>query len=185
MKSIYLTFVGVTFSAKLDGDSKAPCRQRLTEDERNEKEKVVFNKAINELSAYWKGATFNDFEVINTKISYGEHTLKWDDYDQVKTHFKAPAKDLHNYTSLTNECKSMLQHADRHLNEAVFIKCNDASCGGEWRSTEIKTALERMKYRFPAPKLSKQYNGHYETYLKYLSNSSFEYNHSFQQIIQM
>ena len=87
MKSIYLTFVGVTFSAKLDGDSKAPCKQRLTEEERNEKEKAVFNKAINELSAYWKDATFNDFEVINTKISCGENTLKWDDYDQVKTYF--------------------------------------------------------------------------------------------------
>ena len=142
MKSIYLTFVGVTFSAKLDGDSKAPCQQRLIEDERNEKEKAVFNKAINELSAYWKDATFNDFEVINTKISCREDTLKWDDYDQVKTYFKAPARDLHNYTYLINECKSMPQHADRHLNEIVFIKCNDASCCGEWRSTKSKLLLK-------------------------------------------
>ena len=77
MKSIYLTFVGVTFSGKLDGDSKAPCQQHLTEDEHNEKEKSVINKAINGLSAYWKDAKFNDFEVINTKISCGVDTLKW------------------------------------------------------------------------------------------------------------
>ena len=91
--------------------------------------------------------------------------MKGGDYDQVKIYFKAPARDLHNYTSLTNECKSMLQHVDRHLSKVVFIKCNDALCCGEWKSTDIKTAFEKMKYRFPAPKLSKQYNGHYETYL--------------------
>lgn len=59
-------------------------------------------------------------------------------------------------------------------------KQNQVNCSEERISTETKIALERMKYCSPALKLSKQYNRHYETYLKCLSNLSIEYDHSFQ-----
>lgn len=71
-KSISLTFVGVMFSAKLDEDSKATYQQHLTVDECSEKQKAVFNKAINNLSVDWDDATFHDFKIVNIQIGCRE-----------------------------------------------------------------------------------------------------------------
>ena len=107
----------MTFSPKLDGDRKPPYEQNnLSDEERKDKEKAVFNEALRRLSGYWEGATFNGFGVVSTKVLCGDDELKWNDQDAIKEYFKVPVRDLH---------KSMFYHLDCHLNEIIFLRCQD------------------------------------------------------------
>ena len=176
----------MTFSQKLDGDRKPPYEQNnLSDEEQKDKEKAVFDEALRRLSGYWEGATFNGFGVISTNILRGDDELKWNDQDTIKEYFKAPVRDLHKYSELSNESKSMFNHLDRHLNDIVFVRFQDLTCCGEWQSSSVKESLAKNEYRLPAPNMSKQYEGHYETYLLSLSESSFGFDHSFQPSVKI
>ena len=97
---------GVIFSPKMEGDSKPPCEQsKLSKIQLQEKEFSVFNKAISELKGYWKDAKFDSYPVVIDTVKCGEDELRWNDYDRVKTFFKSPLRDLHNFGDLSNECK--------------------------------------------------------------------------------
>ena len=87
-----------------------------------------------------------------------------------------PVRDLH---------KSMFYHLDCHLNEIIFLRCQDLTCCGEWRCSSVKESLAKNEYRLPALDMSKQYEGHYETYLRSLSESSFGFDHSFQPSVKI
>ena len=176
----------MTFSPKLDGDRKPPYEQNnLSDEERKDKEKAVFNEALRRLSGYWEGSTFNSFGVIITKILCGDDELKWNDQDPIKEYFKAPVRDLHKYSELSKECKSMFNHLDPHLNEIAFVRCQDLTCYSEWRSSSVKESLAKNEYRLPAPNMSKQYEGNYETYLHSLSESSLGFDHSLQPSVKI
>lgn len=167
----------MAFSPKLDGDRKPPCEQNhLSDEEQKDKEKAFFDEAQ---SGYWEGAAFNGFGVVSTKILCGDDELKWNDQDAIKEYFKVPVRDLHKYSELSNECKSMFNYLDCHLNEIVFVRCQNLTCG-EWRSSSVKVSLAKNEYRLPAPDMSK-----YETYLRSLSESSFGFDHSFQPFVKM
>ena len=92
--------------------------------------------------------------------------LKWDDLPDVKRFFKAPMRDLHKYGELMSECKGMLNHVDRYLNEVVFVRCKDRTCFNKWSSKILFKHLGQFKFRLPAPTLGKYYDGHYETFLR-------------------
>ena len=176
----------MTFSQKLEGDKKLPYEQNnLSDEERKDKEKAVFDKSLRRLSWYWEGATFNGVGVVRAKILYGDDKLKWNDQDAIKEYFEAPVRDLHKFTELSNECKSVFNHLDHHLNEIVFVQCQDLTCCGEWGSSSFKESLSKNKYRLPAPDMSKQYEDHYETYLRSLSELSFDFDHSFQPSVKI
>ena len=98
----------MTFSQKLDGDTKPPYEQNnLSDEERKDKEKAAFDEALWRLSRYWEGATFNGFGVVSTKILCGDDEIKWNDQDAIKEYLKAPVMDLHKYSELSNESKSI------------------------------------------------------------------------------
>ena len=167
----------MTFSPKLDGDRKPPSKQNnLSDEERKDKEKAVFNEALRRLSGYWEGTTFSGFGVVSTKVLCGDDELKWNDQDTIKEYFKVPLRDLH---------KSMFYHLDCHLNEIIFLRCQDLTCCGEWRCSSVKESLAKNEYCLPALNMSKQYEGHYETYLRSLSESSFGFDHSFRPSVKI
>ena len=120
---------GVVFEATVEGENKPPCQQTdIAEDERLNKEAMVFNTALDELSAYWKNVTFDGFDISVEPVHCREDQLVWNDYDKVKEFLSCPLNQLHKYPELTAEFKQMFLHLDRHLNEIVFVKCNDGSC---------------------------------------------------------
>ena len=90
--------------------------------------------------------------------------LLYDDYDCVRTCLKCLLRSLHEYKDIVDEMKQMLSHIDRHLNEVIFIKCSDKSCG-EFRSQAAKDFLGEAM-RFPSPSQSAVYKGHYNTFLQ-------------------
>ena len=149
----------------------------MSDEERRDKEKAAFDEA---LSGYWEGAAFNGCDVVSTKLLCGDDELKWNDQDAIKEYFKVPVRDVHKYSELSDKCKSMFNHLDCHLNEIVFVRCQDLTCCGEWRSGSVKVSLAKNEYRLPAPDMSK-----YETYLHSLSESSFGFDYSFQPSVKM
>ena len=95
-----------TFISSIICDSKPPCEQsKLSKIQLQEKEFSVFNKAISELKGYWKDAKFDSYPAVIDTVKCGEDELRWNDYVRVKTFFKSPLMDLHNFGDLSNECK--------------------------------------------------------------------------------
>lgn len=159
----------------MDGESKPPIQQsNLSAEELMQKEKAVFDKAMTELRSYWEGACFDGHDV-STKITQtNSDQLLFDDYETVKNFLKCPIRDLHKFSNLAKEYKCMFKHIDRHANEIIFMKCEDRSCCGIWRSAGLKEFLKKFKMMLFAP-TSTTTCGHYDTFLQ----SSIKVEHVF------
>lgn len=109
----------------------------------------------------------------------GEVDLLFDDYDEVKKFLNCPIRDIHKYTEIRKEFTKLHQHLDRHLNEIVFVKCNDLSCCKKWQSKGILQHFGGIQsnLKFPSPTLSKERKGHYNTFLQECLNESKRYGH--------
>ena len=158
---------GVIFDPKLEFDAKSPCQQSdLSNYQLKEKEFAVFDQTLNDLSLYWKNSPFDGFTISIKKINCGEDKLLWDDYNKVKEFFKAPVRELHTFSSLIDECMTMFQHVDRHLNELCFMRCNDKSCCSVWRSNSLKEYFGNFDFQLFAPIFSTCRSGHFDTFLQ-------------------
>ena len=85
---------------------------------------------------------------------------------------KSGIRNLHNHSSIINEFKEMHKHADRHLNEIIFTKCNDKTCCKTFRSEMVRDHFNG-KVKFPSPSISK--NGHYNTFFQECINQQKRY----------
>ena len=74
---------GLYLKACLDGEDKAPSEQNLSEEERKEKERVIYDLAIADLNSYWNGKKFNNYTISSNGIACGEADLPENDYDRV------------------------------------------------------------------------------------------------------
>ena len=158
---------GVIFSASSDGDLKAPAQQSgLSNDERKEKEKKVFDRAMLDIeNNFWKNASFDSFSVESDVIKCNEDELLFNDFERVKQCLKSPLRNLSEFKDIVCEYKKMFLHIDRHLNEIIFVKCNDKSCCGDFRADRVKEYFGG-KVEFPSPSFSKVYKEHYNTFLQ-------------------
>ena len=158
---------GVIFSPKIEGDSKPPCQQsKLSKIQLQGKKFLVFNKAVSELKGYWKDAKFGSYPVVIDTVKCGEDELRWNDYDRVKTFFKSPLRDLHNFRDLSNECKKMFLHVDLHSKELVFMRYSDRSCCSDWRFEKLRDHLSMFQFKLPAPVFGTFCNGHFDIFLQ-------------------
>ena len=57
------------FSACVDGESIPPAHQTISVTEKEEKEKLVFEKALSDLDSYWNGKTSDGFSVTSKSIT--------------------------------------------------------------------------------------------------------------------
>ena len=56
------------FSACVDGESIPPAHQTISVTEKEEKEKLVFEKALSDLNSYWNGETHDGLSVTSKGI---------------------------------------------------------------------------------------------------------------------
>ena len=99
---------------------------------------------MNSLSEYhWKGFKYDGFPVNTQPILVGEEDLLLTDYDHVLACLQSRIRDRHRYSDLLLEFKQIHGHIDRHLNEVVFVKCENRSCCDEFRSKVAKEILEQ------------------------------------------
>jgi len=59
----HLWLAGVSLSACTEGESVPPAYQTISPTEKEEKEKLAFEKALSELNGYWDGKTHDGFHV--------------------------------------------------------------------------------------------------------------------------
>ena len=91
--------------------------------------------------------------------------LLFDDYEKVKKFLASPLRDVHNFTNLLKEYKSLFMRIDRHANQVIFTKCEDRSCCQEWRSTSLQEFLLNFKMLLFAPSITTTCD-HYDTFLQ-------------------
>ena len=98
---------------------------------------------------------------------------------KLKKILNCPIRDLHKYAEICKEFTKMHQHLDRHLNEIVFVKCEDLSCCKKWQSKDILQHFGGIQsnIKFPSPMLSKARKGHYNTFPQECLNESKRYGH--------
>ena len=88
---------GVVLPSILPGDSEPPAMQRnISEAERKEKEKRLFDSAINDVcEVYWKNTMFDGFPVETIPVECKDSTqMSFKSYDCVKDFLKYPLRDL-------------------------------------------------------------------------------------------
>ena len=128
----------------------------------------------------WNNATFNNFPVYSYPVLTGEVDLLFNNCDEVKKFLNCPIRDLHKYAEICKEFTKMHQDLDRHLNEIVFVKCEDLSCCKKWQSKDILQHFGGIQsnIKFPFLTLSKARKGHYNTFLEECLNESKWYGHN-------
>lgn len=162
---------GVILPAKLPGEDKAPCQQRLTEAEQRQKEAKVFDNAMGEIcDDFWKGHTFDGFPVSAQAIpcipDEDDESL-YSDYNDVHKLIRGPIRNVRG-TELLKELRFMLDHLDRKKNEVVLKKCTDPECnhcsGRPVVATKVFSFLNERKLFNPMT--SDANPGHYCTFLE-------------------
>ena len=126
------------------------------------------NRAISELCTLWKGAVFNNNEVLPIHVPADEQSDG--DHDRIHGFLKSPLCRMNEYSDLLDEVKFMLKHIQRHHNEVVFIKCQNPTCDhcGKHpvKAKEVFKFLEPYGMKFFSPMPSDKYPGHYCTFLE-------------------
>ena len=107
---------------------------------------------------------------MNTQpILVGEDNLLFTGYDHVLACLMSPIRDVHKYSDLLLEFEQMHGHIDRHLNEVVFVKCENRSCCDEFRSKVAKEILGEER-RLPLNSPRRNLKGHYNTFSQEVFN---------------
>lgn len=158
---------GVVFPPLVDGDKAAPALQSgIDEATIRQKESIVFDRAMNDMKdKHWKDFGFDGFPVHVKVIPCNNDNLLFDDFNEVKACLKSPLRDLHQHANIIKEFQECNKHIDRHLNEIIFVKCEDSSCCTDFRSKLIKEHFKGV-VKYPSPSENKEYKGRFNTFLQ-------------------
>ena len=161
---------GVVLPAIAQGDDRPPSQMRLSDEERKEKEAVIFDSAMNEIAfGYWKDAKFNGYPITTIPVACLEKEFPFDDYHRIHKLITGPIRQLR-ASELINELRNMLKHMERKSNELVFRKCQDLICHhctkNPVKATEFWNYLEKRHFKLPNPLQSQHHPGHYMTFLE-------------------
>ncbi|XP_071842085.1 uncharacterized protein [Apostichopus japonicus] len=165
---------GVTLSATLEGDDKPPCKQTdISEDLKQQKEKKIFRRSLNELDVFWNGMTFNGFPVTSRGVSPHEKQ-HFSDYEDIHTVVaKGGKRKLKDYPNILEELKFIASHCDRQPGEFTIMKCESEDCSHcstySVRATEAMDKLRRIG-GLPTPHRAVEQ----ERFLTYLQASEVE-----------
>jgi len=103
---------GVSLSACAEGESVPPAYQTVSPTEKEEKEKLVFERALSDLSSYWDGKTHDGFRVTSKGVTEA-YSTGYKDFDLVKEMFKSSSKSCKQKEELLDEWKYYIKHMDR------------------------------------------------------------------------
>ncbi|XP_065905841.1 uncharacterized protein [Dysidea avara] len=171
---------GVSLSACAEGESVPPAYQTISPTEKEEKEKLVFEKALSDLNSYWDGKTHDGFHVTSKGVTEA-YSTEYKDFDLVKEMLKSSNKSIKackQKEELLDEWKYYIKHMDRRRGFVCFRKgvCNDRSCDC---SKNMVRAINLMKlpvgekWSFPPITKDSKNPEHYMTFDQLKSSLSF------------
>ena len=163
---------GVILVACLIGEDKAPVDQySLSEEERKQKEAIVFDNAMQQVLRYWVGQVFDGHPITGTfRPCLEQEDRKYTDYGLVhKVVADGSLVTLQRNPELHEELKFAVKHSERRLREITVKKCEDSEC--DWcvrHPVRAKHAMAfvRQQGNMPSPIPSDTTPGSFKTYLE-------------------
>lgn len=161
--------VGVYLPDILPGEDQPPCKQSgLAPEEKENKEKRVFDIAMKALAMYWRNVNFASIPPSINVVPCGqEKDAEWNEYNRVHTAVSGALYKMRACPDVEDELSFLSSHMDRRIGTLVFTKCNSA-CGFCVDSANDDQLLSLMK-SFPSPAPSNVLDGHFATFIESLS----------------
>jgi len=106
---------GVSFSPCVEGENTPPPYQTISAAEKEEKEKLVFEKALSDLNSYWDGKTHDGFHVTSRGVTEA-YLTQYKDFGEVKEMLKSSNRAIKaskQKEELLDEWKYYIKHMDR------------------------------------------------------------------------
>ena len=171
---------GVSLSACVDGENTPPAYQTIAATEKEEKEKLVFEKALTDLDSYWNGKTHDGFRVTSKGITEA-YSTQYKDFGEVKEMLKSSNKAIRackQKEELLDEWKYYIKHMDRQRGFVCFRKgvCNDRSCDCSKNAVRAVNLIKLPvgeKWAFPPITPDPVNPEHYMTFGQLKSSLSF------------
>ncbi len=176
---------GVSLDSILPGEDKGPCQQRLSDVDRNEKERVLFDNALEQLNGYWDNKVHDEYNFFSCAVYCAkdtpDHQNFYSDYETAKRLFssslKAVPEDPH-LNALSDKMKFYLKHIDRHHGFVCFRRgsCGEAHCRCQLitiTATEVWKLPQSNVWNLPPITKDLQHPGHYLTFKDMLKTTKF------------
>ena len=176
---------GVVLLSKLGGECQPRSQQSgLSKETVPQKEKVLSNKAIENVLTHWKNKKFDDFDVNTSAIPCAEAKNRWDYYERVKAFLDSPLNSIHKYIHISKEYQSIFKHIHRCANETVFTKCTDREYCSEGLCKDLFAFLSRYNMKLFAPTKSEKHVGLFNSFLQAYTSNNNEFVSSGQQSVE-
>ena len=180
---------GVQLSPCFPDETTPPALQNIPDEEKNEKEKVVFSHALDKVDQYWDGKVHDGFRITSQGIKPtvpgdgGENSPSESDYNAVQNMFSSSLRSLNENeeaAKLLDEWKYYIQHMDRRRGFVCFRKgsCGDAECDcmdseRELVAKEVGKVPMGEKWLFPPITPDQNHPDHYQTFHQLQNALSF------------
>ena len=106
---------GISFSACADGESIPSAYQTISATEKEEQEKLVFEKALSDLNSYWDRKVHDGFSVASKAITEA-YSTQYKDFGEIKEMLKSSYKAIKAFKQkegLLDEWKYYVTYIDR------------------------------------------------------------------------
>ena len=184
------TMAGVRFHDVLPGEKESPAEQKsLTEEERNAKEKIIFDKAMDEASSLISTASYAGDNIQCTWVECLSVCEKSDKetFEEIHQFTEGPLKLIRSKecAHLVKRYKFYCRHLHRQHNSITFVVCKNDKCSHcsyvytadvmekpnstdlkprtKWKATEN---IQKLGYRIPDPEPSEELPGHFLSYIE-------------------
>lgn len=163
---------GVQLPPCLPGETTPPAQQNIPEEEKNEKERVVFSNALDRIDQYWDGKVHDGFRISSQAMKPGDHfETDESDYTAVQNMFSSSLRKIRedeDIGKLVDEWKYYVRHMDRRRSFVCFRKrsCGDADCdcNSELVAKEIRNIPMGGNWLFSPITPDPDHPDHYQTF---------------------
>ena len=166
---------GVSLSASLPGETTPPALQSVSPEVRTQKEKQVFNLALEQLNDYWDGRIHDGFRVTSVPVTIGDdiHSVPAPSgYEDVKDLMKSSLRSIRDdqeKQKLLDEWKFFVRHMDRRWGFICFRRgaCGDQACEcmkPAIRAKDVMSLPSGEQWLFPPITPDPDHPGHYMTF---------------------
>jgi hypothetical protein len=174
---------GVSYPATLSEEKIPPCNQRnLTPEEREDKERLIFSKALDMLDQSLQGRKFAGHSIDHTVIDCRNNDIDplnyYDDFKEIASFVESgPTKIKRDIVlvGLLEEFRQILLHVDRRKYALLFNTCKNETClwpncvrsmSGDSKAPKFRQFMDKLGGVALSPKPSVGSPGHYETFLE-------------------
>lgn len=169
---------GVILPPNIHGEEKAPCQQKLSKEEKTQKEAVVFDTAMRRLNEYWNNLKFDGFDVKSLYQPCLEEGGPTRDHSHIHELLSKSPTAIKKNPELFEELQQCIGHIYRRIHSITIIKCTKLNCIHCTENPVIKQEACSLLRRFkglPSPRPDTKHEGHFLTFIDICDSDVTEY----------